>query len=61
MKKAEIYVSNQLAGILIEDENGMNIIGVGLVWHGGTEESVEMVDNKVNSCPLYKLCAVSFL
>ena len=34
---------------LIEDENGMNIIGVGLVWHGGTEESVEMVDNKVTS------------
>lgn len=24
MKKAEIYVSNQLAGILIEDENGFS-------------------------------------
>ena len=34
---------------LIEDENGMNIIGVGLIWHGGTEESVEMVDGKVTS------------
>lgn len=34
---------------LIEDENGMYITGVGLVWHGGTEESVEMVDGKVTS------------
>jgi hypothetical protein len=34
---------------LIEDENGMYITGVGLVWHGGTEESVEMVDDKVTS------------
>lgn len=34
---------------LIEDENGMYITGVGLVRHGGTEESVEMVDGKVIS------------
>lgn len=34
---------------LIEDKNGMYITGVGLVWHGGTEESVEMVDDKVAS------------
>lgn len=34
---------------LIEDEDGMYIAGVGLVWHGGTEESVEMVDGKVTS------------
>lgn len=34
---------------LIEDENGMYITGVGLVWHGDTEESVEMVDGKVTS------------
>lgn len=34
---------------LIEDKNGMYITGVGLVWHGGTEESVEMVDGKVTS------------
>ena len=34
---------------LIEDENGMYITGVGLCWHGGTEESVEMVDGKVTS------------
>ena len=34
---------------LIEDENGMCVTGVGLVWHGGTEESVEMVDGKVTS------------
>lgn len=34
---------------LIEDENGMNIIGVGLVWHGGTDESVEIKDGKVTS------------
>lgn len=34
---------------LIEDENGMYITGVGLIWHGGTEESVEMVDGKVTS------------
>ena len=27
----------------------MYITGVGLVWHGGTEESVEMVDGKVTS------------
>ena len=34
---------------LIEDENGMHITGVGLVWHGGTEESVETVNDKVTS------------
>lgn len=34
---------------LIEDENGMCITGVGLIWHGGTEESVEIVDDKVTS------------
>lgn len=34
---------------LIEDEDSMYITGVGLVWHGGTEESVEMVDDKVTS------------
>ena len=34
---------------LIEDENGMYITGVGLLWHGGTEENVEMVDGKVTS------------
>ena len=34
---------------LIENKNGMYITGVGLVWHGGTEESVEMVDGKVTS------------
>ena len=34
---------------LIEDEDGMYITGVGLIWHGGTEESVEMVNNKVTS------------
>ena len=34
---------------LIEDENGMYITGVGLVWHGGTEESVEVEDGKVTS------------
>lgn len=34
---------------LIEDEKGIYITGVGLVWHGGTEESVEMVNDKVTS------------
>ena len=34
---------------LIEDKNGMYITGVGLVWHGGTEENVEMVNDKVIS------------
>lgn len=34
---------------LIEEEDGMYVTGVGLIWHGGTEESVEMVDNKVTS------------
>ena len=34
---------------LIEDENGMYITGVGIIWHGGTEESVEIVDDKVTS------------
>lgn len=34
---------------LIEDENGMYITGVGLVWHGGTDESVEIKDGKVTS------------
>lgn len=32
---------------LIEDENGMHITGVGFIWHGGTEESVEIKDGKV--------------
>lgn len=40
---------------LIEDEDGMYITGVGLVWHGGTEESVEMVDGKVTS---FHVCGV---
>lgn len=34
---------------LIEDKNDMYITGVGLVWHGGTEESVEIKDSKVTS------------
>lgn len=34
---------------LIEDENGMHIAGVGLVWHGGTEENVEINNGKVTS------------
>lgn len=34
---------------LIEDKNGMYITGVGLVWHGGTDESVEIKDGKVTS------------
>lgn len=32
---------------LIEDEDGMCVTGVGLVWHGGTEESVEIEEDKV--------------
>ena len=40
---------------LIEDENGMYITGVGLVWHGGTEESVKMVDGKVTS---FHVCSI---
>lgn len=34
---------------LIEGENDMYIIGVGLVWHGGTDESVDIKDGKVTS------------
>lgn len=34
---------------LIEDEDGIHITGVGLVWYGGTEESVEIEDGKVTS------------
>lgn len=34
---------------LIEDEDGMHITGVGLVWYGGTEESVEIEDGEVTS------------
>ena len=34
---------------LIEDENGMYITGVGLVWHGDTNESAEIKDGKVTS------------
>lgn len=34
---------------LIEDEDNMYITGVGLVWHGGTEESVEIEEGKVTS------------
>ena len=34
---------------LIEDDNGMYITGVGLIWRGGTEESVELVNGKVTS------------
>ena len=34
---------------LIEDEDGMYVTGAGLIWHGGTEESVKMVNDKVTS------------
>lgn len=34
---------------LIEDENGIHIQGVGIIWHGGTEENVGIEDNKVAS------------
>lgn len=34
---------------MIEDKNGMYITGVGLVWHGDTDESVEIKDGKVTS------------
>lgn len=34
---------------LIEDENGMYIKGVGIIWHGGTEETVSFKNNKVTS------------
>lgn len=34
---------------LIENENGMYIKGVGIIWHGGTDESVEIKDGKVTS------------
>ena len=34
---------------LIEDEDGMYVTCVGLVWHGGTEESVEIKDGNVTS------------
>ena len=34
---------------LIEDENGMYIKGIGLIWHGGTEENVKINDGKVTS------------
>lgn len=34
---------------LIEDENGMHIKGVGVIWHGGTEETVSIENNKVTS------------
>ena len=32
---------------LIEDENGIYIKGVGIIWHGGTEEKVGIENNKV--------------
>lgn len=41
----ETHASGEV--IFIKDENGMYITGVGLVWHGGTEESVEIKDGKV--------------
>ena len=34
---------------LIEDEDSMYVTGVGLIWHGGTEESIEIKDGKVTS------------
>lgn len=34
---------------LIEDKNSMYITGVGLIWHGGTDESAEIKDGKVTS------------
>lgn len=34
---------------LVEDENGMHIKGIGLIFHGGTAESVEINDCKVTS------------
>ena len=34
---------------LIEDENGMHIKGIGIIWHGGTEETVGIEENKITS------------
>lgn len=34
---------------LIEDEDSMYVTGVGLIWHGGTDESVEIKVGKVTS------------
>lgn len=31
---------------LIEDENGMHIKGIGIIWHGGTEETVGIEEMK---------------
>ena len=33
----------------------MYLTGVGLIWHGGTEESVEMVNDKVAS---FHVCGI---
>ena len=34
---------------LIEDENSIHVKGVGVIWHGGTEENVSIEENKVTS------------
>ena len=34
---------------LIENEDGMYITGIGLIWYGGTDESAEIKDGKVTS------------
>ena len=34
---------------LIENENGVYITGVGLIWRGGTDESVAIKDGRVTS------------
>ena len=39
---------------LIEDEDGMYVTGVGLVWHGGTDESLDEVLKACDiECGLY--------
>lgn len=59
VKNVPIEISNDkgkflLIGVcqeaeLIEDENGMHIKGIGIIWHGGTEETVGIENNKVTS------------
>ena len=55
MKKAEIYVSNQLAGILIEDENGFSFTYTDEYISKGNRRPVSLT-LPITHVPIQALC-----
>lgn len=49
MKKVNLYLLVCQEAELIDDETGMHIKGIGIIWHGGTNELVTLKNNVVDS------------